>query len=124
LTAPEECKAMSEVSFVTREIHVTGFRIAATKNGREIGHIYVYRLDNDGRDAPFALAEDLYVIEPARKRGIARLLVAESIKMSKKLGCYKFIASSRFSREDQHRRLESYGLRKWGYEFRLDFEGS
>ncbi|MEV4925107.1 GNAT family N-acetyltransferase [Streptomyces roseoverticillatus] len=115
---------MSEVSFATREIHVTGFRVAAMQDGIEIGHAYVYRLDNDGRDSPFALAEDLYVIEPARRQGIARLLAAESIKMAKKLGCYKLIASSRFSREGQHRRLESYGLKKWGYEFRLDFEGS
>ncbi|ATL32759.1 hypothetical protein [Streptomyces formicae] len=64
---------MGEVSFVSREVHVAGVRIAAVRDGREIRHIYVYRLDNDGRD-------------------------------------------------DQHRRLESYGLRKWGHEFRLDLE--
>ncbi|MFI2619253.1 GNAT family N-acetyltransferase [Streptomyces sp. NPDC018584] len=115
---------MSEVSFVTREIHVKGFRVAAVRDGIELGHTYVYRLDNDGRVSPFALAEDLYVTEPARRQGIARLLAAESIRVAKKLGCYKLIASSRFSRKDQHRRLESYGLQKWGYEFRLDLDGS
>ncbi|MGW2230354.1 N-acetyltransferase family protein [Streptomyces formicae] len=113
---------MSEVSFVSEEIHVTGVRIAAVRDGREIGHIYVYRLGNDGRDAPFALAEDLHVREPVRRQGIARLLAAETIKVAKALGCYKLIASSRFGRDDQHRRLESYGLRKWGHEFRLDLE--
>ncbi|MFF4220045.1 GNAT family N-acetyltransferase [Streptomyces nondiastaticus] len=112
---------MERILFESSEIRVPGVRIAAMQEGREVGHAYVYFLRNDGRSAPFAFGEDLYVTESARRQGVAGLLAAESIEMVRGLGCYKYIGTSRFGREDQHRRLESYGLRKWGYEFRLDF---
>ncbi|WOX10289.1 GNAT family N-acetyltransferase [Streptomyces sp. N50] len=113
---------MDEISFESRQIHVTGLRIAAMKGEIEVGHTYVYCLKNDSRDAPFAFGEDLYVAESVRRQGVARLLAVESIEVVKALGCYKYLGFSRFGREDQHRRLESYGLEKWGYEFRLDLD--
>lgn len=37
------------------------------------------------------------------------------------LGCYKVIACSRLERKDVHEFYDKLGLKRHGYEFRLDF---
>ncbi len=111
---------MDELTFDTTHVEARGVRISATVGGEEVGHVYLYVLHNDSRATPFAFTEDLVVHETYRRRGIATALAKRCIALAVELGCYKIIGASRFGRDDQHRRLQGYGLGLWGYEFRKD----
>ena len=99
-----------------------GFRISLRLGEREIGRCYIYLIRNDLHQKPYALLEDVWIEERYRGRGYGKELVKEALKLAKELGCYKIIATSRFGRVNVHRFYEKLGFKRWGYEFRIDFE--
>ena len=94
--------------------------MSASENGAEIGAMYIYLIKNDSHKEPYALLEDLLVKEDHRKKGIGTALVKEAISEAKRLGCYKIIGTSRMAREEVHHFYEKLGMKKYGYEFRMD----
>ena len=96
-------------------------RLSAVENGEEIGVVYLYIIRNDSHKEPYGLLEDLFVKEAHRKKGTGSALVKEAIEEAKRLRCYKVIGTSRMAREEVHRLYEKLGLKKHGFEFRMDF---
>lgn len=105
---------------IKKEKKVSAVRLSAIENGEELGAVYLYLIRNDSRKEPYGLLEDLLVKEKHRKKGIGSALVTAAIAEAKRLGCYKVIGTSRFTRETVHRFYGRLGLKKYGYEFRLD----
>ena len=105
---------------IQKEQKHNAVRLSAVENGEELGAMYLYLIQNDSHKEPYGLLEDLLVKEEHRKKGVGSALVKEAIAEAKRLKCYKVIGTSRFSRENVHAFYEKLGLKKYGYEFRLD----
>ena len=107
---------------IRKEMKQDGYciRLSAHEGGEELGAMYVYLIRNESHDDPYALLEDLLVKEEHRKKGVGTLLVKEAIAEAKRLGCYKIIGTSRMARENVHQFYEKIGMKKYGYEFRMD----
>lgn len=105
---------------IRKETRQSAIRFSAIENGEELGAMYLYLIRNDSHKEPYALLEDLLVKEEHRKKGIGTALVKEAIAEAKRLGCYKILATSRMERENVHRLYEKLGMRRYGYEFRMD----
>ncbi len=95
-------------------------RLSAVENGKDLGAMYLYLIHNDSHTEPYGLLEDLLVKEEHRKKGIGTALVKEAIAEAKRLHCYKVIGTSRMARTEVHHFYEKLGMKKWGYEFRMD----
>ena len=91
-------------------------------DNKVVGKVYLYLIWNYNRGKYYGLVEDLYVSIPYRKKGIGKKLIERLIESANQHGCYKVIATSRFEREYVHKFYEDLGLKKWGYEFRIDLE--
>lgn len=104
----KECESKYYKIFVTDE------------NGREIGRCFVFLIKNDLHKEPYALLEDVFVVEEERSKGIGTTLVKKAIELAKEKGCYKILATSRFEREHIHKWYEKLGFKKFGFEFRMD----
>lgn len=105
---------------IRKEQKQNAIRLSVVENGAEIGYLYVYLIRNDSHKEPYGLLEDLFVKEGHRKKGVGSALVQEALAEAKRLGCYKVIGTSRMSRENVHRLYEKMGLKKYGFEFRID----
>lgn len=105
---------------IKKEQKQNAVRLSAVENGEELGAMYLYLIRNDSHKEPYGLLEDLLVKEEHRKKGVGSALVREAVAEAKRLGCYKVIGTSRLSREEVHHFYEKLGLKKRGYEFRLD----
>ncbi|MEK7162765.1 MAG: GNAT family N-acetyltransferase [Patescibacteria group bacterium] len=98
-----------------------GFKFSVNKNGAEIARGFLYVLYNNLHQEPFGLIEDVFVEENARGMGYGLKILKKIIKESKKLGCYKLIATSRYSRKKVHNFYKKLGFKDYGKEFRMDF---
>lgn len=105
---------------IRKEQKQNAIRLSATENGEEFGTVYLYLIHNDSHKEPYAFLEDLLVKEKHRGKGIGSALVKEAIAEAKRLDCYKILATSRTERENVHRLYEKLGLKKHGFEFRMD----
>lgn len=97
-----------------------GIKIILEKDGKLMGRAYLYLIENDLHDKPYALLEDLYIEEEYRGQKIGSELVQAVIAEAKKLGCYKLISQSRYERENVHEFYEKLGFKDYGKNFRLD----
>jgi len=91
------------------------------EGGGEIARAYLLIGHNGLHAKPFALLEDVFVAEEARGKGIGTVLVQRVIQEAKLYGCYKCIATSRFSRNTVHEWYTRIGFQQHGTEFRMDF---
>lgn len=105
---------------IKKEQKENAVRLSAVEDGTELGAIYLYLILNDSHKEPYGLLEDLLVKEEHRKKGIGSTLVKEALEEAKRLNCYKVIGTSRMAREDVHRFYEKLGMKKYGFEFRVD----
>jgi len=96
-------------------------KIKLNLNSKEIGHAYLYVLENDLHDQPFGLMEDVFVKEEFRGQGYGKELVRKVIESAKKHNCYKLICTSRYSKTAVHDFYEKLGFSKQGVEFRISF---
>lgn len=95
-------------------------KITATEDDKEIGRARLYILYNDLHAEPFGLIEDVFVEEKYRGSGVGTKLVQGLIEESKKIGCYKLIATVRNSKEEACAWYEKFGFKNYGVEFRMD----
>lgn len=102
------------------ESKVVQIRFSAMKSGRELGRAFLLLGHNDLHKEPFGLLEDVFVEGSARRDGIGNALVKAVIQEATRYGCYKLIATSRFSRDEVHRWYERLGFVQHGLEFRMD----
>lgn len=103
-----------------KEIEGKGIRFSQEINGKEIGRAFLYILYNDLHKRPFGFLENVFVDEKCRGKGIGTELVNKVIEEAKKQGCYKIVATSRYSRTKVHKLYQSFGFENWGIEFRLN----
>lgn len=108
------------MDFNQKNIEAKGMRISITDYGCEVGRAYIYLMQNDLHDRPFAFMEDVYVEESYRGKGIGSQLVNKVMKIAKESNCYKLIATSRTSRPKVHQMYQRLGFDQYGFEFRID----
>lgn len=114
---------MQDYHLSNTEHTAIGIRISLTNAAQqEIGHAYVFFITNDLHDKPYALLENLCVVQNERRKGVGNTLLTEVLKIARERGCYKIIATSRTQREDVHAWYERKGFGKFGYEFRMDLD--
>lgn len=89
-------------------------------NKKIIGRVFLYIIKNDLHKKPYGLLEDLFVEEKYRGQGLGKKLLLMVFKEAKKRKLYKLIGTSRIERESVHSMYEKYGMKKYGYEFRID----
>ena len=106
-----------------QEITARGLRFSIKNDTEEVGHAYLYILQNDLHKEPFGLLEDVFVREDQRSSGIARKLLERILEYARTEGCYKLIATSRNdkTRDSVHNWYIRLGFRDYGTEFRLDY---
>ncbi|HMO01689.1 MAG TPA: GNAT family N-acetyltransferase [Oligoflexia bacterium] len=104
-----------------KEILAKGIRFSITENEREVARAYLYLMNNDLHQEPFGLLEDVFVDEKDRSAGLGKKIVQTVIDKAKELGCYKLIATSRYSRPQVHEMYLKLGFKDQGKEFRIDF---
>ena len=97
------------------------YRIFIDEQGEEIGHVYLYIIQNDLHDNPYGLVEDLFIHENFRKKGYGGQLIYDVLELAKELHCYKVIAQSRYDREGIHNMYKKIGFKDYGKNFRIDF---
>lgn len=98
-----------------------GIKFFIEKEGKEIARAFLYLLKNDLHSEPFGFLEDVFVEEKFRGQGIGKELVKKIIQTAKEKGCYKLIATSRYSRPRVHLLYQKLGFKDYGKEFRIDF---
>lgn len=92
------------------------------KEDKEIGHAYIYLINNDLCSEPYAFMEDVFVDESYRGKRLGTELIKKLIETAKENGCYKIVATSRYGRENVHRLYKKLGFKDWGKEFRMDLK--
>jgi len=113
---------MSEVRLCQLTISTSGLRLSILENAEEVAHLFIYFLRNDLHAQPFALAEDLYVVEWARGKGYGSKLLEHASDLARRHGCYKIIGTIRHSRADLHSYYADRGWHNHGICVRIDFE--
>ena len=104
------------------DLTFSGKKLTVIEEGKEVGRISVVYITNDLHNSPYALIEDLYVDENQRSKGYGRKLFEMAIEEAKNHGCYKIIATSRYSRELIHHFYLRLGFKDYGKEFRLNLK--
>ncbi len=97
-----------------------GRKLTITKDHKELARIYLYFIQNDLHDKPYALMEDLFVQEEFRGQGYGKKMVQAALEEAKKERCYKVICTSRYGREHVHKMYQDLGFKDYGKEFRID----
>jgi GNAT superfamily N-acetyltransferase len=103
-------------------INVCGIRFSIEDNGSEVGHAYLYKVQNDLHSKPYGLLEDVYVQPEFRGEGIAAALL-DAVLIEARATCYKLIATSRNdgTRNTVHTWYLRLGFEEYGTEFRMNF---
>jgi GNAT superfamily N-acetyltransferase len=99
-----------------------GFKFLILEKDQEVGRARLYVLNNDLHPEPFGFIEDVYIKEEHRGKGYGSKLMKLLIEKARECKCYKLICTSRFTRPEVHGFYKKLGLKKYGYEFRIDFE--
>ncbi len=99
----------------------TAVKFVVKEEEKIVGRAFLYLIKNDLHEHPYGLLEDVFIEEGYRGKGVGTKLLQEVFKKAKKLGCYKIIATSRFSRPKVHELYIKLGFVKHGLEFRMDF---
>ncbi|MDP2693164.1 MAG: GNAT family N-acetyltransferase [bacterium] len=108
------------MNFINHENKSIYIKIECEENGKIIGRAYLYLINNDLHNQPYALLEDMFVEVEARGRGIGKELMDKIIEEAKKNNCYKLVAQSRYSRTEAHSFYLRNGFKDHGKNFRID----
>ncbi|MBI4992635.1 MAG: GNAT family N-acetyltransferase [Candidatus Magasanikbacteria bacterium] len=103
-----------------QEIKSKAIKFTIEKDGKVAGRAYLYLIYNNLHKEPYGYLEDLFVDESYRGSGLGRQLVQSVVEEAKKLGCYKLIGTSRYSRVEVHEFYKKLGFEDYGKEFRMD----
>jgi GNAT superfamily N-acetyltransferase len=102
------------------DISTTARKVSIKINNQEIARARIYCIKNDLHQEPYALLEDVHVMEEFRSLGYGTKIVQLAIQEAKNLGCYKLIGTSRHSRDKVHQFYEKLGFTHHGKEFRMN----
>jgi GNAT superfamily N-acetyltransferase len=89
-------------------------------DGSELGRASLVLVRNGLHDRPYGLLEDVFVREDRRGQGLGHRLVERVIGAARAEGCYKLIATSRYSRPRVHQLYAGFGFADHGKEFRME----
>lgn len=95
-------------------------KIILKQNGNIVGRAFLYLINNDLHQQPYALLEDVYIEEEYQGMGNGTKIVQLAIQKAKELECYKIIGTSRNSREKVHQFYNKLGFEAYGKEFRMN----
>ena len=98
-----------------------GIRLFINRDGKEAARAYLFVMWNSLHDTPSGLLEDVFVDESVRGEGLGTEIVNAVIAEAKAQGCYKLVATSRYTRPKVHALYERLGFKDHGKEFRIDF---
>lgn len=110
------------IKFTNTTIPVEGIEITVCENNIQCGRAIMYIFSNPNRGKKYGLLSEVMIEPDHRGNGIGTKLIQKALDTAKEEGCYKVLASSRFSRERVHKLYEGFGFEKHGYDFRLDIE--
>ena len=99
-----------------------GVQFECHEDGKRLGRATIYIMHNELHEQPFGLLEDVYVESEARGKKIGTTLTNEVIQYATRIGCYKLICTSRYSKPKVHSLYQRLGFEDHGKEFRIDFE--
>lgn len=105
---------------IRKEQKQNAIRLSAHENGEEMARAYLYLIKNELHKEPYGFLEDVFVEEGHRGQGLGTKIVKAVIAEAKRRGCYKLVCTSQSDRTQVHRFYEKLGMKKYGYEFRLD----
>lgn len=118
----KDCKIMKIEKKIVKKSYAVKFEFK--NKGKKIAWAYLYIIFQDRHKEPYALLENVYVEKEYRSAGLGRQLIDLALKEAKKRKCYKVVGTSKFTNEGAHKFYERFGLKKIGYEFRLDLRKS
>jgi len=96
-------------------------KFRAMEDGAEIGHGYLYIINNDAEGERYGLLADVKVKKNYRGQGIGTNLVKKIIDEAKKKKCLWLLATSRYSRPHVHEWYKKIGFEDYGKEFKMEF---
>jgi len=99
---------------------VEAMRISVKEGKQEIGRAFLYIIYNNLHPGAYAYLEDVFVEEKFRREGVGIKILRTAQEEAMNRGCYKLVATSRFSRRDVHEFYERFGFKRHGVEFRMD----
>lgn len=73
------------------------------------------------RALPYAIVENVIVVESMRRKGIGRKLIQHMIDLARQNRCYKISLSSNKKRTNAHNLYQSLGFEPYGIGFRIYF---
>ena len=88
--------------------------------GEQVARASLVLISNEMSARPYGLLEDVFVREADRGGGHGTRLVERIVDLAREKGCYKLIATSRYSRPKVHALYMRLGFRDHGKEFRMD----
>lgn len=91
------------------------------ERGTPIGRASLVLIVNEMNPRPYGLLEDVFVAEEHRGAGLGSRLVRMIVQLAREQGCYKLVATSRYTRPGVHALYSKLGFRDHGKEFRMDF---
>ena len=94
------------------------------EGGKKIAWGYLYLIFQDRHAEPYGFLENVYVEKEYRSRGLGSMLIRHLIAEARRRKCYKLIGTSKAGNTEAHRFYEKLGLKKIGYEFRMDLKKS
>lgn len=97
--------------------------VVRDRAGAQVARASLVLISNEMNPRPYGLLEDVFVREADRGGGLGTGLVERVIELARQQGCYKLIATSRYSRPRVHALYLRVGFRDHGKEFRMDFPG-
>lgn len=103
------------------DLPTTAVKFTIERDGKNVGHAFLFLIFNELHDKKYGLMEDVYVEEEYRGQGIGKELVNGVIEEAKVRGCYKLLAQSRYGREHVHELYKKFGFNDHGKNFRMDF---
>lgn len=110
------------VEFSVLDVKSSGFRVCVEKDGKDVGHAYLYVMNNDIHKRPFGFVEDVFLEESCRGSGLGKELMAKVTELAKEKNCYKLLFTSRYGKDKLHDYYEKQGFSKCGFEFRMNFD--
>ena len=99
-------------------------KVTAEDGDKIIGWGFLYVIFQDRHAEPYGLLENIYIEQEYRSQGIGTQVMSKLIQEAKDRGCYKLICTSKQENEKAHIFYERFGLKKIGYEFRMDLISS
>jgi len=95
--------------------------VVRDRAGAQVARASLVLISNEMNPRPYGLLEDVFVREDDRGSGLGTRLVEQVVDLARERGCYKLIATSRYSRPRVHALYLRVGFLDHGKEFRMDF---